>query len=149
MRPSSSHLTRASSSLTCRTVPNSPVGIPKSPRPSTRSPGLKSRPGPEGSTSGGFFARSESGGAPRCNNGGWGALRSLGVGLLLLRGVSTHFFLRAQICSSLDSSATRLQNGRGESGLADPNCSVLIIDTDGRRLRDVGFGCGQLCRARS
>src|SRR5579872_5294383 len=95
-RPSSSHLTRASSSLTCRTVPNSPVGIPKSPKPSTRSPGLKSRPGLEGSTSGGFLARSESGGAPRCDNGGWGALRSLGVGLLLLRYISTHFFPRAK-----------------------------------------------------
>jgi hypothetical protein len=44
--------------------------------------GTQSGPVPEGSTSGGFFARSESGGAPRCDNGGWGALRSLGVGLL-------------------------------------------------------------------
>src|ERR1035441_4845769 len=43
IRPSSSHLTTASSSLARSTVPNSPFGFPKLPRPSTRSPGGSSR----------------------------------------------------------------------------------------------------------
>ena len=38
-----------------------------------------------------------------------------------------------------NSSATPLQNGRGENGLADPNCSVLKIDANGRRRTRVGF----------
>jgi hypothetical protein len=33
LRPSSSHLTIASSSFACSTVPNSPVGFPKLPKP--------------------------------------------------------------------------------------------------------------------
>ena len=33
--------------------------------------------------SGGFLARSESGTAPAYKSGGWGALRSVGVGLLV------------------------------------------------------------------
>ena len=37
-----------------------------------------------GSESGGFLARSESGVAPGCDRGGWGALRSLGTGLLVI-----------------------------------------------------------------
>src|ERR1700728_295292 len=64
MRPSSSHLTTASSSLACSTVPNSPVGLPKLPKPSTRSPGFSSWPDADGSESVGFLARSESGVAP-------------------------------------------------------------------------------------
>jgi hypothetical protein len=50
----------------------------------TRSPGFSSWSVAHGSTSGGFLARSESGGAPGCDKGGWGALRSLGIDLLLI-----------------------------------------------------------------
>jgi hypothetical protein len=39
--------------------------------------------GSRGSESGGLLARSESGIAPACDRGGWGALRSLGIGLLV------------------------------------------------------------------
>src|ERR1700675_4522881 len=92
MRPSSSHLTTASSSLARSTVPNSPVGFPKLPKPSTRSPGVNSTPVAEGSESGGLLARSESGIAPACDRGGWEALRSLGIGLLVI-GVIVHCFL--------------------------------------------------------
>ena len=60
-----------------------PVGVPKLPKPSTRSPGVDSRPVAGGSESGGLLARSESGVAPRCDRGGWGTLRSLGVSLLV------------------------------------------------------------------
>src|ERR1700690_22420 len=70
LRPSSSHLTIASSSLACSTVPNSPVGFPKSPKPSTRSPGVNSWPLAEGSERGGLLARSESGIARACERGG-------------------------------------------------------------------------------
>src|SRR5216684_3228717 len=85
MRPSRSHLTTASCSLVRSTVPNSPFGFPKLPKPSTRSPGLSSWPVAEGSESGGLLARSESGIAPACDRGGWGALRSLGIGLWVAR----------------------------------------------------------------
>src|ERR1700683_3104394 len=84
LRPSSSHLTTASSSLARSTVPNSPVGFPKLPGPSRRSPGFSSPSVAEGSESGGLLARSESGIAPACDSGGWGALGSLGVGLLII-----------------------------------------------------------------
>src|ERR1700677_3453788 len=77
-RPSSSHLTTASSSLARSTVPNSPFGFPKLPKPSTRSPGVNSWPVTEASESGGLLARSESGIAPACDRGGWEALRSSG-----------------------------------------------------------------------
>src|SRR6202167_6642548 len=83
VRPSSSHFTSASSSLVCSTVPNSPVGFPKLAKPSTRSPGFSSESGAEGWTSGGLLARSASAGAPACDNGGCGALRSFGVSLLI------------------------------------------------------------------
>lgn len=83
-RPSSSHLTIASSSLACSTVPNAPVGFPKLPKPSTRSPGFNSWLVIAASASGGFLARSESGVAPACARGGWGALRNLGIGLLVI-----------------------------------------------------------------
>src|ERR1019366_5349344 len=85
MRPSSSHLTTASSSLACSTVPNSPVGFPKLPNPSTRSPGLSSWSVAGGSASGGFLARSESGVAPGCDRGGWGDLSEV-VGDTLILG---------------------------------------------------------------
>src|SRR5206468_2900537 len=68
----------------CSTVPNSPVGFPKSPNPSTRSPGFSSWSVAAGSESGGFLARSESGVAPRCDRGGCGALCSLGTGLSVI-----------------------------------------------------------------
>src|ERR1700730_18862266 len=73
VRPSSSHLTTASSSLVRSTVPISPVGFPKLPRPSTRSPGLSCSLAEEGPASGGFLARSASGVAPGYDKGGWGA----------------------------------------------------------------------------
>src|ERR1700728_1201774 len=63
--------------------PTSAVGIPKLPKPSTRSPGLSSSAVAGGSASGGFLARSESGVAPRFDRGVWGALRSVVIGLLL------------------------------------------------------------------
>src|ERR1700693_2750678 len=62
--PSSSHLTIASASFACSTIPNSPVGLPKLPKPSTRSPGFSSCLVAEGWESGGLLARSESGVAP-------------------------------------------------------------------------------------
>src|SRR5512141_883699 len=74
----------ASSLLARSTVPNSRVGFPKLPKPSTRSPGVNSSPVAEGSESGGRLARSESGIAPACDKGGWGALRNRGAGLLAL-----------------------------------------------------------------
>ena len=83
-RPSSSHLTIASSSLVCSTVPNAPVGFPKLPKPSTRSPGFNTWSVVAASASGGFLARSESGAAPAYARGGWGALRNFGIGLLVI-----------------------------------------------------------------
>jgi hypothetical protein len=77
-RPSSSHLTSASSSFACGTVLNSRVGFPKSPNPSTRSPGPNSCSLEEGSASAGLLAQSESGAAPGCDRGGWGALAGCG-----------------------------------------------------------------------
>ena len=91
-RPSSSHLTTASSSFACSTVPNSPFGFPKLPKPSTRSPGFSSWSVAEGSASGGLLARSESAVAPGYDRGGWEALRSLGIGLLVI-GVIIRLFL--------------------------------------------------------
>src|SRR5579872_1823618 len=71
VRPSSSYLTTASSSLVRSTVPISPVGFPKLPKASTRSPGLSSSLLADGSASGGFLARSTSGVAPWYDKGGW------------------------------------------------------------------------------
>ena len=87
VRPSSSHLTTASSSFVRSTVPISPVGLPKFPKPSTRSPGFISWSVERGAPSGGRLARSESAVAPGCGKGGWGGLRSLGVDLLLMRAI--------------------------------------------------------------
>jgi hypothetical protein len=78
IRPSSSDLTTASSSLACSTVPNSPVGFPKLRKPSTRSPEFSSWSVAEGSASGGFLARSESGVAPGYGRGGWGSFVQFG-----------------------------------------------------------------------
>jgi hypothetical protein len=83
IRPSSSHLTSASSSFVLTTVPNPPVGFPKSPRPMTRSPGFNSGSGAGGWSSRGSLAWSESGIPPRRDSGGCGALRSFGVSLLI------------------------------------------------------------------
>jgi hypothetical protein len=130
-RPSSSHLTTASSSLACLTVPNSPVGFPKLPRPSTRSPGINSWSVAAGSESGGLLARSESGIAPACDKGGWGALRSLGVGLLVRRVIAV-FPCGRRIALSHDcSSARSIQDRPGRNGSADPNCTVLTISLTG------------------
>src|SRR5664279_6075700 len=84
MRPSPSHLTTASSSLARSTIPNSPVGTPKLHKPSTRSRGVNAGPVAEGSARGGVLERSESGVAPRCDRGGWGVLRSVGVALFVI-----------------------------------------------------------------
>jgi hypothetical protein len=70
-------------SLARSTVPISPVGFPKLPKPSTRSPGVNSWPVAGASESGGLLARSESGIAPAYDRGGWEALRSLAIGLLV------------------------------------------------------------------
>ena len=96
IRPSSSHLTTASSSLARSTVPNSPFGFPKLPRPSTRSPGVSSWSVADGSESGGLLARSESGIAPACDRGGWGALRSLGCRLICAMSHSVSFSTRPE-----------------------------------------------------
>jgi hypothetical protein len=94
VRLSLSHLTTASSSLACSTVPNSPVGFPKSPKPSTRSPGFSSWSVAEGSESGGLLARSESGVAPGRDRGGCGALCSLGLLLLVIWIIFHCFFTK-------------------------------------------------------
>jgi hypothetical protein len=126
---SSSHLTTASSSFACSTVPNSPVGFPKSPNPSTRSPGVNSWSLAEGSASDGFLARSESGVAPGYDRGGWGALCSLGIGLLVIWVIFHCCFPRGQSsglrcdCSSPQS----IQHRLGKNGSAGPNCTVLTI----------------------
>jgi len=128
MRPSPSHLTTASSSLVRSTVPNSPFGFPKLPKPSTRSPGLSPWQLAEGSESGGLLARSESGIDPACDRGGWGALRSLGIGLLVAR-VIVFSFLRGRriaLCHNC-SSARQIQHRPGNHGSAGPNCTVLTI----------------------
>ena len=149
IRPSSSHLTSASSSFTCRTVPNSPVGIPKSPKPSTRSPGLKSRPAPAGSTSAGFLARSESGGAPRCDNGGWASSTQSGCRLIALA-IHIHALLSESPNLSFASTVQPLDTEWAwRECLADPNCSVLMIGTRVASDYAVLDLRGQLCRAES
>jgi hypothetical protein len=65
------------------TVPNSPVGFPKSAKPITRSPGFSSVSGAEDWTSGGLLARSTSAVAPECDKGGCEALRSFGISFLV------------------------------------------------------------------
>src|ERR1700730_2505312 len=82
-------------SLARSTVPNSPVGFPKLPKPSTRSPGVNSSPVAAGSESRGLLARSESGTASACDKGGWGELRSLGTGLLVLWFIKRFLFREA------------------------------------------------------
>jgi hypothetical protein len=91
-RPGTSHRNplMEPAALVCSTVPNSPVGVPKLPKPWTRSPGVYSRPVAEGSESGGLLARSESAIAPACDSGGLGALLSLGIDLVV-REVIFHF----------------------------------------------------------
>jgi hypothetical protein len=120
IRPASSHFTSASSSLVCSTVPNSPVDFPKLAKPSTRSPGFSSESEAEGWTSGGLLARSESAGAPACDRGGCGALRSFGVSLLirLIFPLPPAALIRLFIFFYLEHTV-------GRDGSADPNCSVL------------------------
>ncbi len=96
MRPASSHLTIASSSLVCSTVPNSPVGFPKLPNPSTRSPGFRFWSFAGGSARRGFLARSQSEAAPGYDSGGCGAFRSLDIGLSVIWVIIHCFFPRGQ-----------------------------------------------------
>src|ERR1700687_5565020 len=129
IRPSSSHLTTASSSLACSTVPNSPVGVPKLPKPSTRSPGLSSWPVAAGSASGGFLARSQSGVAPGYDSGGWGALCRFFIGLLVIWVILIISFQEARAATFaatlhlLDRYSIML----GKNGSAGPKCTVLTI----------------------
>src|ERR1700733_752889 len=118
IRPSSSHFTSASSSFVCSTVPNSPVGFPKLAKPSTRSPGVSSESAAGGWTSGGLLARSASAGAPTCDKGGCGALRSFGVSLLI------RLIFPRWLCFARSSSLC-VKHALGEDGSADPNCTVL------------------------
>jgi hypothetical protein len=67
-----------------RFVAKNIVFLRSTPKPSTRSAGFSSWSVAEGSASGGFLARSESGVAPGYDGGGWGALRSLGIGLRVI-----------------------------------------------------------------
>ena len=77
-----SHFTSASSPFVFSTVPNSPVGFPKSAKPITRSPGFSSASGAEGWTSAGLLAQSRAAAAPACDEGSCGALRSFDVPLI-------------------------------------------------------------------
>jgi hypothetical protein len=54
------------------------------PKPSTRSPGVNSWSVAQGWASDSLLARSASGVAPGCDKGGWGALRSLDIGLFVM-----------------------------------------------------------------
>jgi hypothetical protein len=81
-----------------------------------------------GSASGGFWARSASGVAPGYDRGGWGALRSLGIGLLMTWLIFYCLFPEARVapftaatCSSPRSKQHRLR----KSGSDGPNCTVL------------------------
>jgi len=144
IRRSSSHFTSASSSLVCSTVPNSPVGFPKSAKPSTRSPGFSSESGAEGWTSGGLLARSESAGAPACERGGCGALRSLGVSLLIR--------LILHCPRSLPSPVhllVKYEDRLGTYGSADPNCSVLTIRLAPSQIADRNIARSNRFRCRS
>ena len=140
IRPSPSHFTSASSSFVCSTVPNSPVGFPKLPKPSTRSPGFSSESGAEGWTSGGLLARSESAGAPACERGGCGALRSLGVSLLI--GLILHY---PRGLPSPVHLLVKYEDRLGTHGSADQNCSVLttnladLTDCRGKQCGSFGF----------
>jgi hypothetical protein len=100
LRPSSSRLTIASSALDCSTVPNSPVGVPKLPKPSTRSSGVNSWSVAEGSASDGLLARSASGVAPGCN-GRLGSFTQFGCHLI---GNVSH--IRSSLSESAGPSAT-------------------------------------------
>src|SRR6202163_1239492 len=128
MRPSSSHLTTASSSLARSTVPNSPVGFPKLPKPSTRSPGISSWSLAAGSASGGLLARSESAVAPGRDRGGWGALRSLGIGLLIIASYLQFLSRLAEQRPSLRLFISSMDKHRlGKNGSAGRNCTVWTM----------------------
>jgi hypothetical protein len=110
-------------------VPNAPVRLPKLPKPSTRSPGFSSWSVAEGSASGGLLARSESGVAPRCDRGGWGASGSLGIRLLVIWVIFNCFLPRGPNSAlRCDCSSPRsIQHRLGKNGSAGPNCTVLTI----------------------
>ena len=97
-RPSSSHLTTASSSFVRSTVPISPVGFPKLPKPSTRSPGFSSSSVAGGVTSGGRLARSESGVAPELERGDCGALARGRVERLEIGNITLYFPSEGEVC---------------------------------------------------
>jgi hypothetical protein len=136
---SSSHLTSASSSFVLTTVPNPPVGFPKSPRPMTRSPGFSSESGAGGWSSGGRLARSASAVAPAYDRGGCGDLRSFRVSLL----ITAHLPLPQWLCFACSSSLF-VKHALGKDGSADPNCTVLTTNladlTDCRRKKCGSFG---------
>jgi hypothetical protein len=78
-----------------------------------------------GSESGGLLARSESGIAPGCERGGWGALRSFGCRLI---GNMSHSFLFHEPGASLPPRlfivSINMRTGLDKDGSAGPNCTV-------------------------
>jgi hypothetical protein len=123
MRPLSSHLTTASCSLSCSTVPNSPVGFPKLPKPSTRSPGVNSLPAAQGSERCGLLARSASGIARACDRGGWGG--QLGIGSLVPCVISILCHEAGAVFFATLSSPQSIQHSLSKNGSAGPNCTGL------------------------
>jgi hypothetical protein len=123
------------SSQPSSTVPNSPVGFPKLPKSSTRSPGVSSWSVAEDSESGGLLARPESGVAPGRDCCGCGALRSLGIGLLIIRSYSIVSFQesRAAPFAATADLLDRYSIDIGKHGSADPHCTVLTINLAKRR----------------
>jgi hypothetical protein len=79
----------------------------------------------EGSASGGFLARFESGVAPGCDSGGWAALRSFAIGFLSIRLFFPHGKSSAHRCECPSSQS--IQHRLGKNGMADPKCTVPII----------------------
>jgi hypothetical protein len=147
IRPSSSHLTTASCSFVCSTVPNCPVGIPKLPKPSTRSPGLSSESEGEGSARRGFLARSESGAAPLRDRRRLGRLAQFGYRFiamshfrLFFRRTSTKCPSQQLFVSSIDYSVG-FEEWLGWSKLhrSDNNLAALIDSIAGRNARTLGL----------
>jgi hypothetical protein len=102
-------------------VPNSPVGVPKLPRCSTRSPGFSPDSGGNGWTSEGFLARSESWVAPGCDSGGCGAVRSLGIVWVLFIG----FHERTHGSAASSTYSIGLESGLRWSELLSPDTGKL------------------------
>jgi hypothetical protein len=63
-----------------------------------------------------------------------------------------YFFPRAKIFPSVRQFSHKIHNGLGKNGLADPNCTVLIIDAGRLQAygssRSVLLRCWILCRTR-